>query len=315
MRFLVTGSAGFIGFHLSLRLLKKKYEVYGLDSLNNYYSLKLKKKRLKILLSHENFFFKKANLVNYKESKKIINIIRPDIVYHLAAQPGVLYSYKNPLSYRLNNIVATKNLLKIVKKIKIAKLIFSSSSSVYGDHKKCPITENFKLKPKNYYAKTKVACENLIKKSGVPYIIFRIFTAYGSLGRPDMLFSIMLRRIYKNLDVNLYNHGNYLRDFTYIDDVIDILVKAYKKNIIKKIINICSSNPVKIKDLCSIMMKKLNKKFKINFLKRRKGEMIKTYGSNKVLRRIFQKNEFQSISLGVSNLINNFTLLERKIKI
>jgi UDP-glucuronate 4-epimerase len=315
MRFLVTGCAGFIGFHLALRLLKKKHNVYGLDSLNNYYSLKLKKKRLKILLSYKNFFFKKVNLVDYTESKKIISIIRPDIVYHLAAQPGVLYSYKNPLSYRSNNIAATKNLLKIIKKIKIAKLIFTSSSSVYGDHKNHPITENFKLKPKNYYAKTKVVCENLIRRSGIPYVIFRIFTAYGSLGRPDMLFSIMLRRIYKNLDINLYNYGNYLRDFTYIDDVTDILVKAYKKNIERKTINICSSNPVKIKDLCSIMMKILNKKFKINLLKKRKGEMIKTYGSNKELSKIFKKNKFRPINLGISNLINNFTSLERKIKI
>jgi UDP-glucuronate 4-epimerase len=157
----------------------------------------------------------------------------------------VLYSYKNPKSYKQNNIVATYNLIKIVNSSNVKKFIFSSSSSVYGDQTKFPITENAKLNPKNYYAVTKKICEQKIRKSlKIPYIIFRIFTVYGSLGRPDMFFSIFLKNIYRGLKNKLFNYGNYFRDFTYIDDVINciskIIYKIPKKN--SKIKHLTSAN-------------------------------------------------------------------------
>ena len=148
MKYLITGSSGFIGFHLAMRLLKnKKNFVYGIDSLNNYYSVILKKKRTKLLKKNKNFFFKKLNLCNFTNLNNYILEVKPDIVFHLAGQPGVLYSFKNPNSYLLNNILATKNIINVLKNVKVKKFIFTSSSSVYGDQKKFPIKENYNLKP------------------------------------------------------------------------------------------------------------------------------------------------------------------------
>ena len=156
MNILVTGSAGFIGFHLSLKLLKnKKIRVFGIDSLNNYYDKKLKIKRLNKLKSRRNFFFYKINLLEKKKLNLFFKQKNINIVYHIAGQPGVLYSLKNPNSYILNNTKATKVITEIAKKHFVKKFIFASSSSVYGDQKKFPIQKILK-KPKNPYAKTKL---------------------------------------------------------------------------------------------------------------------------------------------------------------
>ena len=165
MKILVTGSAGFIGYHLVENLLNNvKNTVIGVDSINGYYSTKIKKLRIKILKRKKNFIFKKINLENKKKLEITIKKFLPNAVFHIAGQPGVLYSFKNPLSYKKNNTNATENLTLICKKYKIKKFIFASSSSVYGDQKIFPIKENFKKNPKNYYAKTKLKCEEIIKK-------------------------------------------------------------------------------------------------------------------------------------------------------
>ena len=240
MKILITGAAGFIGYHLSKSFLKNNYKVYGIDSLNSYYSIKLKKLRLSKLSKNKNFYFKKLNICNYHNSLNFIKKIKPDYVFHLAGQPGVIYSYKDPISYTNNNIHATENLIKIINIYKVKKFIFASSSSVYGNKKKFPITENQLLQPENYYGITKKICEKVIRsKLKVPYIIFRLFTVYGFFGRPDMFFSIFLRKIFAKKNINLYNHGEYVRDFTYIDDVIDVFQKVMFLNIKKKILNVC----------------------------------------------------------------------------
>ena len=314
MRYLITGSAGFIGYHLSLKLLKKGFLVFGIDSLNNYYSNKLKLLRLKNLKRFKNFYFKKINLCNFSKTKKFLINANPDVVFHLAGQPGVLYSYKNPKSYNKNNIIATKNLIKIVNSSNIKKFIFSSSSSVYGDQIKFPITENAKLNPKNYYAVTKKICEQKIKSSlKIPYIIFRIFTVYGTLGRPDMFFSIFLRNIYRGLKNKLFNFGNYFRDFTYIDDVTEVFYLSSFKKIKNITLNLCSSNPVKMIEVVNILKNKINKKFDILYLGKRKGEMLKTYGSNKKIRTIFNKKKYMKLSSGINIVAKKFTKIEKKL--
>ena len=155
MNIIVTGSSGFIGFHLA-NFLSKKNKVLGIDNHNNYYSKYIKKKRLLILKKNKNFFFKKINLKSYNKLNQIFKKFNPDIIFHLAGQPGVLYSLKNPKTYKINNTIVTRNLCKISKQYKLKKFIFASSSSVYGDQKKFPIKENFKVNPKNPYAKTVV---------------------------------------------------------------------------------------------------------------------------------------------------------------
>lgn len=316
MKYLLTGSSGFIGFHFAKKLLKNKNNiVYGLDSLNKYYSINLKKKRTSILKKNNNFIFLNINLCDYHLTKKKILEIKPDFIIHLAGQPGVIYSFKDPESYKKNNIIATSNLLKILNFVKIKKFIFSSSSSVYGDQKVFPIKENFKLNPINYYAITKLKCENLIKtklkKLRIPYIIYRLFTVYGPMGRPDMFIYSAIKKIKNNKKITLYNNGQSLRDFTYVDDVTKVFFKSTaEKNSDNSIINICASNPIKILKITKIIGKILNKKIKIRLKKNRKGEMERTHGSNNILKNNFKIKKFININQGLKNIIYQ----EKKLK-
>ena len=312
MKIIITGCAGFIGYHLSNRLLNnKKNKIVGFDSLNRYYSIKLKEKRLSFLKKNKNFFFYKLNIARSNNLEKIIKDFNPDIIFHLGGQPGVLYSFKNPKSYELNNFVATKKLCKIVKKFKIKKFVFASSSSVYGDQKKYPISENAKLFPKNPYARSKLNCEKHIKKvfsrKNIDYIIFRFFTVYGPFGRPDMFIHKFLNNIFQNKKINIYNLGNNLRDFTFIDDVNEILTKCIKNQLNGKILNICRSKPIKTNDLINLFKKNINpKKFNLNYIGAVKGEMLKTHGSNTNLKKVFYKKKFVNLEKGLRTTIDNF---------
>ena len=312
MKILVTGSAGFIGYHLVNGLTSNiKNTVIGIDSVNGYYSTKVKKLRLKILKQKKNFTFKKINLENTKKLRLLIKNFQPDTVFHIAGQPGVLYSFKNPLSYKKNNISATKNLSLICKKYKVKKFIFASSSSVYGDQKKFPIKESFKKKPKNYYAKTKLICEDIIKKrfinSDTEYMIFRFFTVFGPLGRPDMFIHKFLNSIKKNKNILLHNNGMNYRDFTYVDDLVKILIKTMKNIPTDKILNICRSKPIKTTSLVNLINKiygnNINKIINTGFVK---GEMLKTHGSNSLLKKNFKNLKFTKIDFGLKKTIAVF---------
>ena len=308
MKILVTGSSGFIGFHLCTYFLKERFKVYGIDNHNKYYSNKIKQKRLNILKKNKNFNFKKLDLVKKKDLNKFFFYNKPDIVFHLAGQPGVLYSFKNPNSYFRNNYQATKNLIECINKFNCKKLIFASSSSVYGEQVKFPLKESFKLKPKNFYAKTKVMCENLIKKKITKeFIIFRFFTVYGSYGRPDMFIHKFLNNIILNKETKIYNFGKNFRDFTYVQDIAKILKKSINIQTTKKIINICRSKPIQTIKLIKLIKKFLKKKeLNVLFVKPQKGEMLKTYGDNSVLRREIGKIKFTDIEKGLKNTIKNF---------
>ena len=311
MKIIVTGAAGFIGFHLCKNLLKnKKITVIGIDNVNSYYSKSIKKKRI-LLLKKKNFIFKKIDLINKKKLDLVIKKFNPETIYHLAGQPGVLYSFKNPNSYKINNITATKVLCKISKKYKIKNFIFGSSSSIYGDHKKFPIKENFKKKPKNYYAITKYKCEKIVEKSfklsPVNYKIFRFFTVYGPFGRPDMFIHKLLNALKKNKQINIHNKGKNLRDFTYIDDVVKILVNFSIISNKIKILNIARSKPVKNIDLINEIKKIYRqKKENFNFIKTVKGEMLKTHGCNKKLINNFKKFKFTKLNEGLVKTIKIF---------
>ena len=311
MKIIITGSAGFIGYHLSKKFLQnKKNNIIGIDTINDYYSPKIKNFRLKILKKYKNFKFLKLNLIKRKKVDQIFKNFRPNVVFHIAGQPSVLYSFKNPKSYKTNNIDATKVISSTSKKYGVEKFIFASSSSIYGDQKKFPISENFKKKPKNYYALTKLKCEQDIKKiflsSKTKYLIFRFFTIYGPLGRPDMFIHKLLNSISKNKQISLYNNGLNYRDFTYIDDVLKIFERTIKFTPKNKVLNICRSKPVKTTELVKLIEKIYGKKVNKKLFGVVKGEMFKTHGSNKLLKSNFKNIRFTDIEHGIKKTISTF---------
>jgi UDP-glucuronate 4-epimerase len=321
IKIFITGCCGFIGFHLSLKFLTNpQVIVYGVDSLNAYYSIKLKKKRLLILKKKKNFIFLKKDLSNYNFCNSFIKKYKPGIIYHIAGQAGVLYSLKNPKSYVKNNIIVTNNLVKSIKNshIKIKKFIFASSSSVYGDQEKFPLKENFFLKPRNPYAFSKKKCEDIILsnfkniKNLNDFVIFRFFTVFGPFGRPDMLLIKILLNIYYKKIIKIYNYGNYYRDFTYIDDVVKILVLSSKIKTNGKIFNLSGSRPIKIISFIEKVRKILKKDIKIKMMPRRNAEVLKTHGSNKKLIKFFNYKRFSSLDYGLKKTIKWFNAYKDK---
>ena len=309
MKYLITGAAGFIGFHLARKLCEnKKNKVYGLDNFDNYYSVKLKKKRINELKKNKNFSFIKIDLIDKKLIKKIEGI-KVDIIFHLAAQAGVRYTVVNPSKYISTNIDGFYNLLKYIE-ISNAKYIFyASSSSIYGDNKNYPVNEKMQPKPKNIYAFTKVSNENtaklfskLFKKK---FIGLRFFTVYGEWGRPDMLIYKYLTSAIKNKTFHINNHGKDLRDFTYIGDVMNILsilIQKRKKLKVHDVFNICSNNPISTNMIIKNLF--VYYKTKLKYEKANDIEMLKTHGDNKKIIKTTSFNKFSNFNEKIIICIN-----------
>ena len=289
MNILITGCAGFIGFHLSEFLSKKykKSKIIGFDNINNFYSPILKKMRIKELKKNKNFYFKKMDLENKKKLENIFKKNKIKIVIHLAAQAGVRDSLKMPNSYFKSNFIGFMNIVAASNKNMVKKFIFASSSSVYGDKKKFPLKENMNISPKNIYAATKKINEDiandLSKISNMKMIGLRFFTVYGKFGRPDMFIFKFLNSLLNNKKFYLFNKGNHYRDYTHIDDVVNIIINLIKKKINRKfqIFNICSNNPIDLNKLVKFISNFLNIKPKIIKKKRNSIEVLKTHGDNK----------------------------------
>ncbi len=311
---LITGAAGFIGFHLADEILKRtNSKVIGIDNLNDYYSVKLKKKRISLLKKNKNFKFYKIDISNSFKLKNFFKKNKIDLIFNLAAQAGVRYSLINPESYIKSNLTGFINILECAK-IKKTKVIYASSSSIYGDQKKFPIKENMKGVQKNLYASTKALNENIaglyFKNFKVPTIGLRFFTAYGEWGRPDMLYLKYLLALKNRKTVKLFNYGNHIRDFTYIKDIREILFKLSKikspKNFQNNILNICSNSPIKLKSYLSYIEKIYGKKCKIKKISKQKIEILKTHGCNKKIKRLIKKNKFTDFKEGVRNTVSWF---------
>ena len=312
MKILVTGCAGFIGFHLAKKLLEKDFIVYGVDNLNHYYDIKLKKARLKILKNFKNFSFNKRDindksLINFYQKKKI------KIIIHLAAQAGVRYSIKNPDAYIHSNLTGFYNILKMSKFLKVKHLMLASTSSVYGTGKKFPLKENYNTNnPISLYSATKKSNEILAHSYSVIYKIpitcLRFFTVFGPYGRPDMALFRFTEAILNKKKVELYNFGNHIRDFTYIDDTIEMIVKLLKKQPTQKIpfniLNISNSKPIKLKKYIEFLQKSLKLKAKFKKLPLQTGDVFKTHGSNKkIIKRIGKINSVK-IEKGIEYFVN-----------
>ena len=300
MNILITGVAGFIGFSLSKYLLKtnKNIKIYGIDSLNHYYSPRLKKERIKNLMKFKKFKFKKINISNSKTLNEYLKNIKFELVINLAAQAGVRYSLTNPEEYVYSNQIGFFNILNFCKKKKI-KLIYASSSSVYGEYKKFPTKEIQSLNPKNIYSVTKLGNELFAdifsKFYGLEVIGLRFFTVYGEWGRPDMFILKYLLTATENKKFIFYNKGNYYRDFTYIADVVKLIepIIFKKKNFFKKheIFNICSNRPIKLRKVYDKLKKFLLHK---NLLNEKKNDLdvFKTHGSNSKILKFSKKFKF-----------------------
>tara|TARA_B100000029_G_scaffold51701_1_gene46987 strand:+ start:1748 stop:2716 length:969 start_codon:yes stop_codon:yes gene_type:complete len=310
---LVTGCAGFIGYHTCVKLLKKNKIVYGIDNLNKYYDVRLKKNRIKELKKiYKNFYFNKGDIENINFLKKIFKEKKIRKIIHLAAQAGVRYSILKPRTYMQSNILGFFNILECSRIYKVNHCVFASTSSVYGNTKKFPTSENDNTdQPLSFYAATKKSNEvmaysysNIYK---VPLTGLRFFTVYGPLGRPDMALFKFTKSIINNSKISVYNKGNHLRDFTYIDDVVESIYKLiYKPPKLKipfEIYNVSSNNPITLNNFISKIEKQLNKKSKVLKMSIQKGDVIKTHGNNKKITKKTKYKIKNDLDLG----INKFT--------
>ncbi len=316
MKILITGVAGFIGYHLTEELIKKN-KVIGVDNLNNYYDIKLKKKRLSNLMldkNKKNFKFLKMDLSIKKNFNKL-NKYKFDIIIHLAAQAGIRYSLKRPDQYIRSNINGFFNIIEFAKIKKIKKVIFASSSSVYGKSKNSKFKENIiSNKPMQMYAATKLSNElmaysyhDLYK---INFIGLRFFTVYGEWGRPDMAIFKFTNSILKNKKLFLYNNGNNFRDFTYISDTIQGIKKSIdlikRKKTIFEIFNIGNNKLTSTKNYLNEIVKNLNIKPKISLLKKQKGEMILTNADISKSRKMLKYKPTTSLAKGIKRYVSWF---------
>ena len=293
MKILITGVAGFIGFHLAKKLLNNKFKVDGVDSLDDYYSVKYKKLRILELKKQKKFNFMNFDLIDKKKIKQKLNK-KYEYIFHFAAQAGVRYSFDNPEKYVDSNIVAFANILNFFKNKKTKKIFYASSSSVYGEVKKFPCKESSQLNPKNIYAFSKVVNENLAnfysEKYKINIIGLRFFTCYGEWGRPDMFLFKLFKSIETKKYLNLNNYGNHYRDFTYIEDVLKIISKLIKSNLKKhEIFNVCSNKPLNILKITNLFK---NKGLKIRKIKKHPADVYKTHGDNKKVLKITKNINF-----------------------
>lgn len=304
----ITGSAGFIGFHLAKKLLENGTQVIGLDNVNNYYPRDLKWDRNKILEGFNNFNFYHADLCNKDSLDRISKDNDIDIICHLAAQAGVRYSIENPYMYQKSNLEGFTNILEMARKINIENFVFASSSSVYGGNKKVPFSvEDNVSKPVSFYGATKIANELMAYSYHhlyqIPMAGLRFFTVYGPWGRPDMAYFNFTEKILKNETINVYNKGYMKRDFTYIDDIVDGVISSLKRNYPFEIFNLGNNTPVNLLDFIGIIERKLGKEAKKNMLPMQQGDMYETYAEISKSKNMLGFNPRVSIEEGLTKFV------------
>ncbi|MBD3203623.1 SDR family NAD(P)-dependent oxidoreductase [Candidatus Woesearchaeota archaeon] len=313
-KILVTGAAGFIGSHTCEELLRRDYQVIGVDNFNDYYDPEIKKRNIKNIGNNKNFKIYNEDIRNFSNIKNIFEKEDIDKVIHLAARAGVRPSLKKPRLYFDVNVNGTLNLLELAKKFKINNFIFGSSSSVYGENKKIPFSEKHRTDNQiSPYASSKKAGELLCKTYSHLYSLnitcLRFFTVYGERGRPDMAPYKFTNLIYNDKPIEMYGNGTSKRDYTYIKDIVSGILTALEKNFRFEIINLGNSDPVKLKRFISIIEKKLNKKAKIIQKPIPKGDVKITYADISKAKRLLAFEPKVKIDQGLSNLIDWYKLI------
>ena len=330
MNVLVTGAAGFIGYHLSKELIRKNHSVLGFDNLNNYYDKNLKISRLEDLKEfskdRNNFKFKEGDIADKSQLNEAFNVNKPKIIFNLAAQAGVRYSIENPMAYIQSNIVGFTNVLELSVNYSIDHLIYASSSSVYGGNKNFPFKESQGVNhPISIYATSKRSNELMAHTYShlydLPTTGLRFFTVYGPWGRPDMALFKFTKKIINNEKIEVFNNGKMLRDFTYIDDITTSLVALMEKPPSKNnnfdtsnplpnkswspfnIFNVGNSNPIQLMDYVKAIEKALNKKASIDFLPMQPGDVEMTYANSDNLYNWIKYRPSTSINEGIKNFV------------
>lgn len=314
--YLVTGGAGFIGFHLSKSLLEKGAVVIGFDNLNDYYDVKLKEDRLAILEQYEKYTFIKGDLADNADVFRAFQEYRPQVVVNLGAQAGVRYSIDNPRAYMESNMMGFFHILEGCRYFPVEHLVYASSSSVYGGNEKVPFSTEDKVdEPVSLYAATKKSNELMAhaysKLYHIPVTGLRFFTVYGPYGRPDMAYFKFTNKILAGEPIQIYNNGDMYRDFTYIDDIVEGVENILcnppaenEKGARYKIYNIGNNKPVKLMDYIEMLEKCLGKTAKKEYLPMQPGDVYQTYADVSELMQDYGFKPDTSIEEGLSRFVD-----------
>lgn len=323
MKVLVTGAAGFIGFHLTKHLLDRGDTVVGIDNLNDYYDVRLKEARLQALEEYANagsFSFTKLDIQDGHALNDLFRAVKPQSVIHLAAQAGVRYSIENPQAYIQSNLVGFANMLEACRHFPVGHLVYASSSSVYGGNTKMPFSETDPVdRPVSLYAATKKSNELMAHTYShlyqIPTTGLRFFTVYGPWGRPDMSPFLFANAIYKSQPIKVFNHGEMLRDFTYIDDIVEGLVRVLDKApatkdadsqstlVPYKIFNIGNHQPVPLLTFIETLESLIGKKAIKQYLPMQPGDVVATYADTSALQAWVGFKPQTSLSQGLTHFV------------
>lgn len=326
-KILITGSAGFIGFHLALKASALGYKVVGIDNLNDYYDVNLKKSRLEILQGKSNFQFYEMDLTNRESINGLFSDNNFFSVINLAAQAGVRYSLVNPYAYLESNLHGFLNILEASRHHNVRHLIYASSSSVYGANKKMPFSVHHNVDhPISLYAASKKSNELMAHTYSalfnLPTTGLRFFTVYGPYGRPDMALFLFTKAIIEGKPIDIYNHGNMKRDFTYVDDIVESIARLIPKIpepdinwdglnpdparsfAPYRIFNIGNNQPVQLMRFIEVIEEKLGKKAIRNMMPLQDGDVPDTYADVEDLMRVTDFKPSTPIEVGIGNFIN-----------
>ncbi|MDC0376030.1 NAD-dependent epimerase [Pelagibacteraceae bacterium] len=326
MKILVTGSAGFIGSALTIRLLERGNSVVGIDNHNEYYDPELKEKRLKRFVDHPNYNHQKIDLADQTKVEHVFKEFKPQKVVNLAAQAGVRYSMENPMAYVNSNIVGFLNILECCKFFNINHLVYASTSSVYGSNTMMPFSEHVSANhPLSFYAATKKSNELMAHTYsylyGLPTTGLRFFTVYGPWGRPDMALFKFTKAILDEKPIDVFNYGKHTRDFTYIDDIVEGVLNALdniakpntnwdgnfpdpaSSNVPWNIYNIGNNKPVQLMDYIKALEMALGKKAKINFLPLQPGDVPDTFADVTNIKKAFKYSPNTLVADGVKKFV------------
>ncbi|SHH57848.1 NAD-dependent epimerase/dehydratase family protein [Marivita hallyeonensis] len=323
-RVLITGTAGFIGFHLARLLLRDGFVVHGYDALTDYYDVTLKERRNQRLLQSAAYSFTHATLEEPETFERIAGDFAPDIIVHLAGQAGVRYSLENPRAYLDSNLVGTFNVMEAARQLKVQHLLMASTSSVYGANEEMPFKETDKADtPLTFYAATKKANEAMAHSYAhlwqIPTTMFRFFTVYGPWGRPDMALFKFTKGIFDGTPIDIYNHGEMYRDFTYVDDLVrgirllmdavpDGPETAVEGDTLSpaapyRVVNIGNSDKVRLLDFVEAIEAEIGIGAKRNYMEMQKGDVVATWADASLLRNLTGYAPETDVRTGVKRFV------------